>query len=359
MTEKEKNPKFRHTEKKQSKKQKEKVQSFLKRTQKNRIQKIYEKRFNKNIQQPQNTTIESALPSPNNSIDKLVKGIGNISLGKQTTIEISLLIIGHGGVISLENGIVQKFTLPENVSQTNILGLRYAGLLNYGNSESKKWMDKNLHEVEILQNPKNLKKFLKTFNWIYVAALNERDSNNSFINQNERNANMLVNSSLHKKNIHLHGDYVGIRYNYGNTRAQKIYFGKKKNDQLAHIHPQEVEERPLVKIFSIKVDGIEIQRNQGRHEIFVDDIKNEVTLTEVIEKAVHKTMREFPELSTFPDRKIIVNVVDNTCNDTKENRFPDIEFIGPPESKSSGGKKKQTISLLTTKFGEGTKSSNY
>jgi hypothetical protein len=65
--------------------------------------------------------------------------------------------------------------------------------------------------------------------------------------------------------------------------------------------------------------------------MIVTDIKNGVTLTKVIEKAVEKTMSKFTKLSGLSDKKIVVNVIDLTCNDmTDGTRYPDIEFIGPP-----------------------------
>lgn len=338
-----KNIKFRHTEHDKTLAQKKKVKKNLKQTKKKRSQIINKKRDIKNIQQSSAMdVVEESQSPPKNSIDTVTKGIGNISLGKQDTIEISLIIIGHGGVISSENGIVQRFKLPENVSQTNVLGLRYAGLTNLANKVYKENIDNKLQHEEVLKNAKNLKLFLKYYNYVYSLALNEyeKDKNGDYmldIFGNKiykfpeiRHANALVDNALSKKNIHLHGDYAGIRYNYGSTRAQKLYTGKKKNESSIFSHHQEIYERPLVKIYSVNVNGEEIQRNKGLPEIIVTDIKNDVTLTEVIEKSVEKTMQVFRNLSTIQDKKIIVNVIDMTCNNTTTNFYPEIEFIGPP-----------------------------
>ena len=339
-----KNIKFRHTEHDKTLAKKKKIKTNLKQTQKKRSQIINEKRDIKNIQQSSAMdVVEGSQSPPKNSIDIVTKGIGNISLGKQNTIEISLIIIGHGGVISSENGIVQRFKPPENVSQTNVLGLRYAGLTNLANKVYKENIDNELQHKEVLKNAKNLKLFLKYYNSVYSLALNEykKDKNGDYmldIFGNKiykfpeiRIANALVDNALSKKNIHLHGDYAGIRYNYGSTRAQKLYTGKKKNESSIFSHHQEIYERPLVKIYSVNVNGEEIQRNKGLPEIIVTDIKNGVTLTKVIEKAVEKTMSKFTKLSGLSDKKIVVNVIDLTCNDmTDGTRYPDIEFIGPP-----------------------------
>lgn len=339
-----KNIKFIHTEHNKTLAQKKKIKTNLKQTQKKRNQIINEKRDIKNIQQSSAMdVVEVSQSPPKNSIDTVTKGIGNISLGKQNTIEISLIIIGHGGVISSENGIVQRFKPPENVSQTNVLGLRYAGLTNLANKVYKENIDNELQHKEVLKNAKNLKLFLKYYNSVYSLALNEykKDKNGDYmldIFGNKiykfpeiRHANALVDNALSKKNIHLHGDYAGIRYNYGSTRAQKLYTGKKMNESPTFSHHQEIYERPLVKIYSVNVNGEEIQRNKGLLEIIVTDIKNGVTLTKVIEKAVEKTMSKFTKLSGLSDKKIVVNVIDLTCNDmTDGTRYPDIEFIGPP-----------------------------
>jgi len=320
--------KNRPTKTNQEKKQEEKVKIFSNRSRKIRSPYIRKKR---GLNTPQSLSL-----SPNNSIEKLTKSIRNLSLGKTTKIEISFIIIGHGGIPSSSNGEVPQFKLPENVSQTNVLGLRYAGFLNYGNVDFKKEIYKILQENEILHNEKNLKKFLKNYNKFYIHILNQQSVKGVYDFQNERNANILVNDALSKKNIRLHGDYIGIRYNYGTTRSQKIYTGKNPGELPIQSHPEEIEERPLVKIFSIKVDDQEILRNIDyhhilNHEILVDDIKNGVTLTEIIEHAVKKTMHVFPELDAFPDKKIVVNVIDISCNSTMNRDYPTIEFIGPPD----------------------------
>jgi hypothetical protein len=339
-----KNIKFRHTEHDKTLAKKKKIKTNLKQTQKKRSQIINEKRDIKNIQQSSAMDVvdESQSP-PKNSIDIVTKGIGNISLGKENTIEISLIIIGHGGVISAENGIPHFFKLPENVSQTNVLGLRYAGLTNLVNKAYKEYIDNELQHEEVLKNAKKLKLFLKYYNYAYSFFLNEyeKDKNGDYILDifgnkiykfpKIRLANALVNNALSKRNIHLHGDYAGIRYNYDSTRVQKLYTGKNKNESSIFSHHQEIYERPLVKIFSVNVNGEEIQRNKGLPEMIVTDITNGVTLTEVIEKAVEKTMQVFRNLSTIQDKKIIVNVIDMTCNDYTNKFYSVVEFIGRPK----------------------------
>jgi len=352
-----KNIKYRHTEKYQTQARTKKINRYLK---KNRSQIINKKRGLTNISQSQKTTPNSSMDvdivdeqqsynpvsalsvssamviapeyihSPKKSIDTLTKRISNLSLGKTTTIEISFIIIGHGGIISYSNGRVPQFKLPKNVSQTNVLGQRYAGFLNFGNRVMKEQVYRFLHHHEVLKNKKNLKKFLKLFNMFYTFSLKQRKSDNTLEFPYDYYANFLVNEALSKKNIHLHGDYIGIRYNYGATRAQKLYTGKKPDETSNQSDPEEIVERPLVKIFSIKVNDQEILRNTG-HEIIVDDIQNHITLTEIIEHAVKKTMLAFPEFTTFPDKKIIVNVIDITCNSTENRDYPTIEFIGPPD----------------------------
>lgn len=261
-----------------------------------------------------------------------------------TSIRIGIVIFGHGGLVTepvaffhLPRYVNKTFELPRGVLQTNVLGLRYAGLSNIGNQEYEESIDNYLtHRRD------DMPKFLRYLENYYRNALKAtqyeiREGKETKVYQfrNEIMKNQQIEAQLKTKHITLKGNHFGIREKYDTKRVQKYYTGRipQRNDPVTHeIIPEEnphsrhrelTLQGPLVKIFNIEINGK--NRLPTGYFVLVQPAPYGITLTQIIEQSLRNILP--PQL--IHEKKTIVDVVDLTCN-TTELANPTIEFIGAP-----------------------------
>lgn len=258
------------------------------------------------------------------------------------SVRIGVVIFGHGGLVTehvhffnVPQHVNKTFQLPRGVAQTNVLGLRYAGLNNIGNRAYEESIDRYLtHRRD------DMSKFVRYLDNYYQGALNEliRDPNGILIHpfQNEINKNQRLEDNLYKKKrIVLKGNHFGVREKYDTKRVQKFYTGRipqYTDPTTRQIVPEEhpdgrhrelTTNGPLVKIFSIEINGK--KRLPNGYYILIEPVPTGITLTQLIEQSILTVLP--PQV--IAAKKTIVDVIDLTCN-TTELSNPTIEFIGAP-----------------------------
>lgn len=239
---------------------------------------------------------------------------------------ISFVIIGHGGV---ENTLpIKTFKLPRHVpmGQINILGLRYSGLLNLVTKEYDESIDKYLSNNKNRDIIKLIKRLNDDFTLFLRGAI-KSDSEElkkiieEFRKRIERLKTIIPN---------IEEKYFGTKLNYGKKNAQKIYQGVSQDEidkKVRHFELTTVG--PLVKIYSILKGGEEILKDG--QTILVTGLKENITLTEIIDEAIKQFSKEKGIISDIEkdiflkQLNININIVDLTCNFT--DAHPNIGFI--------------------------------
>jgi hypothetical protein len=225
---------------------------------------------------------------------------------------VSFAIFGHGGV---KNEIpLETFKKPDNVKQTNILGMRFSGINNIGNRKYEEDIDTFL----VTNKNEKTNEFIHRLDQTFLSYLSGHPDVYQRIQQLNQRSNIQNN-------------YFGIKENYSSKNAQKIYTGASSIDITDHRRHRELTTRgPLVKIYSIIRNGREYLL-PGQSIIIDTNIVNGITLTQIINIVIQSVL-DSPIIPTL-DRvnfstgnNFIVNIVDLTCNSTDS--YPLIEFIG-------------------------------
>jgi hypothetical protein len=263
------------------------------------------------------------------------------------TVQVSLVIYGHGGLAMTRDKVFvpgklinQAFKVPEGVDQVNVLGLRYAGLDNFGNRRHEMKIDHMLSKRPDIELPEFLDYLNKYYeNALHHTYLHEKgryvlDESGNYIPKFKDQLDKLaiIEKRLAKKGIQVRGNMFGIREKYDKKRAQKIYTGVRLDEysidpNQPQRHPELKIGHPLIKIFSIRVNGVE-QLKPG-HQIVVKGpgVKNYMTLTDVIHESLDPRVSKLLAKYLHYKNKIVVDVVDLTCNHQFEGD-PTLEFIG-------------------------------
>lgn len=224
---------------------------------------------------------------------------------------ISIIIMGHGGI---KNEVpIETFKTPHNVLHTNIMGMRYAGINNLVNRQYEENVDKSLASKDF-----QIDKLIDSLNKSFAIFLEEH-----------KDVKKRVELIRRKHNI---GDnFFGIKSNYTKRNAQKFYQGITEEEEKHNYRHSELKKAgPLVKIYSIVVAGRTELLKKGE-TITVDNLPQNITLTEVIDQVtefVLSNKRFVPssdEKEFYTNARLEVNIVDLTCNYTKE--YPLIGFI--------------------------------
>ena len=225
---------------------------------------------------------------------------------------ISFIVMGHGGI---KNKVpIETFKPPKNVLHTNILGMRYAGINNLVNRTYEENIEKSLANKKN-SNLTALITHLNDFFSTYVSS--HKDV--------EKRVELL------RKRYDIGNNFFGIKSNYTKRNAQKYYQGITEKEDTEHFRHSELKKAgPLVKIYSILKSNNAELLNKGE-TIIVDELQQGITLTELINHVtdfVLSNQRFVPSLiekELYKETKVEVNVVDLTCNYTKEH--PMIGFI--------------------------------
>jgi hypothetical protein len=218
---------------------------------------------------------------------------------------ISFIIMGHGGI---KNEVpIETFKPPQNVLHTNILGMRYAGINNLVNRSYEENIDQSL----VTKN---------TDIYHLIEHLND-----SFVNFLVQHPDIKERVELIRKRHNIGNNFFGIKSNYTKRNAQKFYQGITEKEEAEHFRHSELKkDGPLVKIYSVLAGNKEEQLKAGE-SITVGNMHQNITLTELINHVTDFVLSNprFNEMQREPG--VDVNVVDLTCNYTKEH--PMIGFI--------------------------------
>jgi hypothetical protein len=254
----------------------------------------------------------SAAIIPQSSLHPSISMINN-------PVMISIIIMGHGAI---KNELpLEVFVKPNFVKRTNILGMRFSGINNIGD---------RLYEEEIdtflSMNKNNLTDTLiRNLDITFLRYL-----------QHPKNTSVKERIDIIKQRYDIKNNYFGIVENYSTRRAQKIYQGANDTEiSGGYRHRELTKIGPLVKVYSIKINGIEVMQ-QGQYIIIRDNIVNGITLTQIINMVSQSFLNShfvtpLQAQDIASKKNITVNVVDLTCNSTQG--FPLIEFIGISKKK--------------------------
>ena len=219
---------------------------------------------------------------------------------------ISFIIMGHGGI---KNEVpIETFKSPKNVLHTNILGMRYAGVNNLVNRTYEENIEKSLANKKN-SNLTALIIHLNDFFSTYVSS--HKDI--------EKRVELLRNK------YDIGNNFFGIKSNYTKRNAQKYYQGITEKEDTEHFRHSELKKAgPLVKVYSVLSGNKEEWLKTGE-SITVGNMHQDITLTELIERVTDFVLSDprFNEMRREPG--VDVNMVDLTCNYTKEH--PIIGFI--------------------------------
>ena len=239
---------------------------------------------------------------------------------------ISFVIIGHGGV---KNSLpLETFKSPNHkrMGQINVLGMRFAGLLNLVTRGYDEGIDEYLATDKNKDTIELLRKLNEEFN--HSLSVNIRSDNDETKKTIETFRSRI--DALGKKIPGIKDNYFGVKTNFREKNAQKFYQGISENEKkYGYRHSELTTAGPLVKIYSLLKGGTELLDKE--EAIIVRGLQNDVTLTEIINKAI-KQMLENVQIITMDERELYseqlpinVNIVDLTCNYTKDH--PNIGFI--------------------------------
>ena len=224
---------------------------------------------------------------------------------------ISFIIMGHGGI---KNEIpIETFKIPRNVFHTNIMGMRYAGINNLVNRKYEEDIEKSLAGKDV-----DINKLIDSLNESFATFLVEHKDVKERV-------------ELIRKTHNIGNNFFGIKSNYTKRNAQKFYQGiTEQEEQNNYRHSEIKTSGPLVKIFSIVVAGQTELLKKGE-SITVEGLPQNITLTEVIDRVTEFVLSNTRFVPTSDERefykktKLDINIVDLTCNYTKEH--PLIGFI--------------------------------
>ena len=224
---------------------------------------------------------------------------------------VSFIIMGHGGI---KNEVpIETFKLPKNVFHTNIMGMRYAGINNLVNRKYEEDIEKSLAGKDV-----DINKLIDSLNESFATFLVEHKDVKERV-------------ELIRKTHNIGNNFFGIKSNYTKRNAQKFYQGiTEQEEQNNYRHSEIKTSGPLVKIFSIVVAGQTELLKKGE-SITVEGLPQNITLTEVIDRVTEFVLSNTRFVPTSDERefytktKLDINIVDLTCNYTKEH--PLIGFI--------------------------------
>lgn len=260
---------------------------------------------------------------------EIVDEYKNVPLALDTRfrgLTISFVIIGHGGV---KNTVpLETFREPEHhpIGHINVLGMRFAGLLNIVSKQYDEDIDTYLahHKNTEYQN------FIAALNSTFeVARQLQMRSDNEYVRRAILEFTERVDL-LKKRYPKLKDNFFGTKNNYGRRNGQKFYTGVSETEYKNQIrHSELTTQGPLVKIYSV-LRGRDELLSEGE-TITLSETKNMITLTEIIDLAIDTlfknkkifTVTEKPLY--FEQLPINIDIVDLTCNYTEE--YPKIAFI--------------------------------
>jgi len=239
---------------------------------------------------------------------------------------ISFVIIGHGGV---KNTIpLETFREPKHhpMGQINILGLRFAGLLNILNQRYDQETDAYLAHYKNTE----YKSFIATLNTTYeIARQVHVKTDNEYIRRSLEEFTERV-KILKKRYPKLKDNWFGTKNNYSKENAQKFYTGVTADEIKNNIrHTELTIQGPLVKVYSIIRNREELLPKDVT--IKLPEMKNGITLTEIIDLAIDNVSKNEKIFTVtekslyFEQLPINIDVVDLTCNHTDQ--YPIIGFI--------------------------------
>ena len=239
---------------------------------------------------------------------------------------ISFVIIGHGGV---KNTVpLETFRKPEHhpMGQINLLGMRFAGLLNVVSKQYDEDIDTYLAHYKNTDYQSFIATLNKTFE---IARQTQIESDNEYVRRAILEFLERV-EILKKRYPKLDDNFFGTKNNYSKRNGQKFYTGVSETEYKEQKRHSELTTRgPLVKIYSI-IRGSEELLPQDV-VIRLPEMKNMITLTEIIDLAIGTVSKNEKILTVaekplyFEQLPINIDIVDLTCNHTDD--YPKIAFI--------------------------------
>ena len=251
----------------------------------------------------------------------------HISDTNEYTINVLASLFGHGRMLCPAE---KKFVYHplKNVS-LNLIAIKPAGISNIVSRESEEYID-SLFEVN-----KNAPDLFENYNKEIKEAITKEYSTNVELYKDAPDENRSAIIRSKNKN-----PLVGYKKNYGIglKRGNKEYTGVTKNDiTLGRRHRGIIEEKPLVKIYSVIVTNAKGQEvmNVPISDNILHDITNNMTLDEIVSLIQNKAMLIVPqqeieriENKTNIHYNVKVNFYDNTCNVVNQPPLGTIAEIG-------------------------------